>query len=42
MDTVILHTGYQGEFYRRLSARHQRITAQLGLLDRLILWLRGS
>jgi hypothetical protein len=41
MNTAILHTGYRGEFYRRLSDRHQRITAQLGLLDRLIVWLRG-
>ena len=41
MDTAILHTGYRGEFYRRLADRHQRITEQLGLLDRLILWLQG-
>ena len=41
MDPVMVHTDYQGEFYRRLADRHQRITAQLGLLDRLMLWLRG-
>jgi len=41
MDTVTLHTSYRGEFYRRLSERHERITEHLGLLDRLILWLRG-
>ena len=41
MDNATLHTGYRGEFYSRLSERHQRITEQLGLLDRLILWLRG-
>jgi hypothetical protein len=41
MVHVTLHTGYRGEFYRRLYERHQRITKQLGLLDRLILWLQG-
>lgn len=41
MDNATLHTVYRGEFYRRLSERHQFITAQLGVLDRLILWLRG-
>jgi|KBSSwiStaDraftv2_1062776.scaffolds.fasta_scaffold555057_3 hypothetical protein len=41
MDTAIVYTSYRGEFYQRLSERHQRITAHLGLLDRLMLWLRG-
>ena len=41
MDHTILHTGYRGEFYRRLSDRHLRITKQFGLLDRLIVWLCG-
>jgi hypothetical protein len=41
MITATVYTSYRGEFYDRLSERHQRITAQLGLLDRLILWLRG-
>jgi hypothetical protein len=41
MDIAIIHTTYRGEFYHRLADRHQRIIAQLGLLDRLILWLRG-
>jgi hypothetical protein len=41
MDTAIMHTTYRGEFYHRLADRHQRITTQLGLLDRLILWLQG-
>ncbi len=36
-----LQPGYRGEFYRRLSERHQLIAEQLGILDRLILWLRG-
>ena len=33
--------GYYGDFYRRLSERHQRIAEQLGLLDRLLLWLQS-
>jgi hypothetical protein len=41
MDNATLHTAYRGEFYSRLSERHQRIIEQMGLLDRLILWLRG-
>jgi hypothetical protein len=37
----MLYIGYRGDFYQRLSERHQRITKQLGLLDRLILWFQG-
>jgi hypothetical protein len=41
MDNDMSYPCYRGEFYWRLSERHQRITKQLGLIDRLILWFRG-
>jgi len=41
MDNISVYPGERGGFYRRLSDRHQRITEQLGLLDRFILWLQG-
>jgi hypothetical protein len=40
--TSTLSTGERGGFYRRLANRHQRIAAQLGLLDRLFIWLRSQ
>ena len=41
MNNSTVHTGYRGDFYRRLSERHQLISEQLSMLDRLILWLCG-
>ena len=41
MDHAKMNTARRGAFYHTLSERHQRIAEQLGLLDRLILWLRG-
>jgi hypothetical protein len=38
----MFHTDYCSDFYQRLSERHQRITKQLGVLDRLILWLQSE
>jgi hypothetical protein len=41
MENATSYPGYRGDFYRRLSERHQFISEQLSMLDRLILWLRG-
>jgi len=41
-STSTLSTSDRGGFYRRLADRHQRIAEQLGLLDRLLIWLRSQ
>jgi hypothetical protein len=38
----MVRIGYYSDFYRRLSERHQRIAEQLGLFDRVLLWLQSK